>query len=164
MTKIKVDGALATKAQESLERLTTQLYNRPGMRIVAVVELAHVERTQPAPDEDKEAVVKLGIKSIEVADTEQEEHLRQVLRALYTQRTAYGTLDPDGEVELGEQTLRLAGGMMHAVDAARLRTVVKHWAHYAEQATFGHLTQQQLLEELKTIAGGLRAALEHGGE
>ncbi len=164
MTTVKIDPKPAANATFALEPLTTRLYANPGMRIVAVVELAHVERTQPAPDEDKEASVKLAIKHLEVARDEQEEYLRKVLRALYLHRTAQGKLDEAGEVELSQRTLELAGGMMDALEAARLRIAILSWRDYARQALHGKLTQAQLREELKTIGDGLGAAVVSGSD
>lgn len=164
MTTVKIDPKPAANATFALEPLTSRLYANPGMRIVAVVELAHVERTQPAPDEDKEASVKLAIKHLEVARDEQEDHLRKVLRALYLHRTAQGTLDDAGEVELSQRTLELAGGMMDAIEAARLRVAVLAWRDYARQSLQGKLSNTQLRDELQTIGDGLAAVVNAGAE
>src|SRR5258705_12591698 len=96
-----------------------QLYARPGARLVGILELAHVERSQPAPDTDIEPCVKVRITALEVGREEQEHHLREAMRALYLHRTASGTIDETGEVELSGRTLELTGGVLHAVEAAR---------------------------------------------
>jgi adhesin HecA-like repeat protein len=157
--KVKLDGSVASNASLALDPLAARLFNNPGMRIVGVVELAHVERTEPAPDEDKESVVKLGIKHLEIGRDEQEDHLRRAMRALYLHRTAQGKLDEDGEVELSQRTLELTAGLLNSVETARLRVALAHWREYARQATVGQLTMTQLREELSTIADGLGAVL-----
>jgi hypothetical protein len=160
VTAIKLDSKLANPAADALDSLTARLYAKPGMRIVGVVELAHVERTQPAPDSDKEASVKLQIKHLEIANPQQEEAVREAQRALYLHRTAQGTLTDDGEIELSRDTIAQTGGMLHAIEAARLRATVKHWQEYATRVRHdGKLTTSQLANELATIADGLSAAL-----
>lgn len=160
--KIKINGALAAGAADSLGRLTSTLYHRPGMHIVAIVDLAHVERTQPAEGEEREAVVTLGIKGIEIANDEQEDTLRKAMRALYLHRTARGTLDEEsGEVELTEQTLRHTAGLLTAQEAARLRVQLAYWANYMEQATRSQLTTEQMRAEMTKAAQGMRTALGH---
>jgi hypothetical protein len=64
--KLKLDSKMATGPEDVLGQLAHQLYERPGARIVGVVELAHVERTQPAPDTDAESSVKMRITALEV--------------------------------------------------------------------------------------------------
>jgi hypothetical protein len=159
VTSVKVDSKLGGNASISLESHVSRLYHNPGMRIVGVVELAHVERTQPAPEEDKEASVKLAVKHLEIANSDQEDHLRQAMRALYLHRTAQGKLDEAGEIELAEGTVRMTAGMLNAVEAARLRVALKHWVDYAEQAQRSDLTVTQAMKELDTLAKGMRAAL-----
>lgn len=160
MTAIKLDSKFATAAADALEPLTGKIYAKPGMRIVGVVELAHVERTQPAPDADKEASVKLQIKHLEIANPQQETVVRDALRALYLHRTAQGTLNDEGEVELSRQTLEDAAGLLHAIEAARLRTLLRHWLDYSRRVQNDHkLTTAQLHNEITTIADGLSAAL-----
>jgi hypothetical protein len=163
MTTVKLDSKVGAGAGQALERHVPRLYANLGTRIVVVAEMAVVERTEPAPDEDKEASVKLAIKSLEVANEEQDETMRKALRALYMQRTARGTLTEDGEIELSDSTLRLTADMLQSIEAARLRVLAGHWAHYAEQATRSELTVTQLREELVTVARGLRAGLGYGG-
>ena len=160
MTAIKLDSNLAPPAAEALDRLTAKLYAKQGMRIVGVVELAHVERTQPAPDSDKKASVKLQIKHLEIANSDQENAVREALRALHLHRVAHGTLLEDGEVELSKQTLSDAGGMLHAIEAARLRVTMMHWRDYVYRVRSDNdLTVSQLQNELSTIVDGLSAAL-----
>jgi hypothetical protein len=160
MTVIKLDSKMATNARDAIDPLAARLYANRTARVLGVVELAHLERMEPAPDADKEAAVKLRITHLELAGEEQEEHLRQALRALYMQRTAAGTLDPDGEILLSERTLELTAGVLHAVDAARLRVVVRHWSDYLRRVQGQpDLTVSELRHEVDTVAVGLYAAL-----
>lgn len=161
MTTVKLDAKLATNAQQGLEPLVATLYSRPGVRIVGVIELAHVERTQPAPDEDKEASVKLQVKHLEIARDDQEEILREALRALYLHRTATGTVTEDSDVELSERTLNLVEGHLHAAEVARLRVAVLHWAEYAQRLQrIQNASVTELMHELRAIADGLWATVQ----
>lgn len=159
--KLKLDSKSSTAAEDVLAQHARPLYDRPGARIVGVVELAHIERTQPAPDADAEASVKVRITALEVGRDEQEHHLREAMRALYLHRTARGTIDEAGEVELSDRTIELTGGVLHAVEAARLRTVARHWGEYARAVTKTNkpLSSSELLRELAAIADGLDAAV-----
>jgi hypothetical protein len=160
MTKVKLDSAIANAANDALMPHVGRLYSALGTRIVVIAELAAVERTQPAADEDKEAVVRLQVKHLEVATDEREEPVREALRALHTQRTAYGTLLEDGEVELAERTLAACAGELNAIEAARLHVAIERWTDYARQATGnGKLTASELRHELAAVADGLRAAI-----
>ena len=160
MTVIKLDSHMATSARDAIDPLAGRLFANTGARILGVVELAHLERTEPAPDNDKEASVKLRITHLEIAADDQEEHLRQALRALYLQRTAFGTLDEDGEIQLSARTLELTAGVLHAVDSARLRVLLMHWADYLQRIqAVQNPTVSELRHELDTVAQGLRAAL-----
>ena len=160
MIAIKLDAKPTTAAGASLERYATKLYGRPGMTLVGVVELRHVERTQPAPDEDKEASVKLRITALEVANPDQEDTLRDAQRALYLHRNAQGTLDEDGDIELSDRTLRMTGNMLHAVEAARYEVAVRGWADHARRAlAVNGSTANELRHELTTIAAGLERLL-----
>jgi hypothetical protein len=113
-----------------------------------------------APDEDKEPTVKLGIKHLEVArGGRQEDAIRQALHALYTIRTASGTLDGDGEVQLSERTIGDTGGQVFAVTATRMQVAAAQWAKYAHNAAAkGNLTVEQMRNELREVARGLESA------
>lgn len=158
--KLNIESKIATSASDALAPYANALYSSLGKRIVVVAELCATERTEIAPDEDKEGAVKLQIKHLEVANTDQEDAVRQVLRALFTQRTSYGKLTEDLEVELSEETIRRCGGEVNAIEAARLHVAVQQWAKYARQATFGaNMTATELRRELKAIADGLAATV-----
>jgi hypothetical protein len=160
MTVIKLDSKPATSARLALEPLAAALYATPGMRIIGVIELAHIERTQPAPDSDKEQSVKLRITTLEIAGPEQEDTLREAMRALHVHRTAYGTLTDSLEVQLSERTLELVGGRLHAIEAARLHTAVSHWQTYIRRVlSIAEVTTAEMRHELDTVADGLAAVL-----
>lgn len=158
MTVIKLASKLGGNATVSLSELTGPLYNNPGLRLVGVVELAHVERTQPAPDEDKEATVTVAVKHIEIARGDQEDHLRTAMAALHRQRTAVGTLDDEMEVTLSERTVERCAGVLDAVEAARLRAALLAHSDYIHRVLLGDMTLTQAKEELRTVQRGLEAA------
>lgn len=162
MTAIKLDGKPGKNAALALEPLAQYLFRTPGARIVVVAELAVVETVVPAPDEEKDPSVKLGVKSLEIGTGEKEHVLRSAMNALYVQRTARGTITEEGEVELSEQTLALTAGRLADVDAAKVRAACREWARYAERALNSDLTREGLAAEVKTIAAGLRA-INSGG-
>lgn len=160
MTTAKLDSKMAVAAALALEPYIQPLYNTPGRRVVGVIELAHIERTEPAPAFDREPSVKVRMTALELANAEQEHTLREVMRALWLHRTAAGTLTEDGEVELTGETLALAGGQLHAIEAARLRAVLAHWVRYiAEVQARPRLSAIDMRQELHTVADGLRVAL-----
>ena len=160
MTTAKIATKLSNQAMEGLGQYVPGLYANPGKRVVAIVELAHIERNQPAPDEDKEATVTLGIKHLEIANPEQENTLRQALRALYTLRTAYGSLTETADVELGEETLRRCAGEITAIEAARLHVAIDRWAEFASKVLHDdRLSAGTLRQELRTLADGLRSTI-----
>lgn len=160
MTAVKLVNKLATHASQALEPHVPGMYGNLGKRIVGIVEIASVERSQAAPDEDKEASVTLQIKHMEVAGVEQEDTVRQALRALHTQRTAYGTLNEADEIALSETTLRACAGQINAIEAARLHIAVEKWGEYASAILHnGKLTASDLRQELRTLADGLRATI-----
>lgn len=169
MISIKLDSKLTKSAFASLERYTTKLYGRPGMALVGVVELSHVERTQPAPDQDKEPSVKLRITGLEIANPDQEDTLRDAQRALYVHRNAQGTLDEDGDIELADRTLKMTGGLLHAIESARYEVGVRGWAEHARRAiAVNGSTANELRAELRKVAEGLERLLRgepaEGGE
>ncbi|MFJ6061643.1 hypothetical protein ACIQHU_01240 [Streptomyces tendae] len=90
---VKFDSKVLTDVAEALEPLATEMFKQRRGRWMAVVELAHVERTEPGPDEDKQPTVKLRITGIEVAADEiTGGRLRGVQREMFDRRTSGGTL------------------------------------------------------------------------
>lgn len=165
MTTLKLDSKIGGGPAAAIEEHVPALYNRPGCRVLAIVELAHVERTQPAPDSDGEPTVKMRISALEVAGPSQDGVLREALRALYLQRTASGTVSEEGDIELARETLKLTGGRLAELELARLRAGLRHWAIYAHRATTTHLmTATEALHELKQVADGLHAVLDRAGD
>jgi hypothetical protein len=159
VTKLKFDTAPSGNAIAAMQDLAGVLAAKPGMRIVGVCELAHVERVEPAPGEDKETVVKLRVTQLEVARGEQENHVRQCMAALHRHRTATGKLGEDMEVELSERTIELTAGVLDQVEAARLRAGIEGHADYIRRVLAGDLTPTQLREELRTVQQGLGSLL-----
>lgn len=91
---VKFDTKVLADVAEALEPFADQMFKQRKGRWIAVVELAHVERTEPGPDEDKNPAVKLRVTDLEIAATAfTEDQLRQMLRDLYQRRTSDGTLD-----------------------------------------------------------------------
>lgn len=160
MTAAKIESKTSTAAADGLQPWIETLYSVPSKRVIGVVELAHVLRTQPAPDADKEAEVRLRISHLEIARPEQEDALRQALAALHRHRTAYGTLTEDGDLELSESTLADCAGKLDAIEAARLRAGVQHWQSYARKVLgIAEITTTEMRHELDIVCEGLAATL-----
>ncbi|MFJ2477061.1 hypothetical protein ACIOWI_29500 [Streptomyces sp. NPDC087659] len=161
MTQLKFDAKVSASAQEALEAHVRPVYDNPGARRLLIGEFAHTERTQPAPGSEKEPTVKVRIVSLEIPNQEQEGYVREALRFLHLQRTARGTLDDDGQLELDEHTLRLTGGQLAYIETARLRAALQHWNGYIRRVLHTpEMTVTEAKHELKTIADGLSGALD----
>ncbi|MCX4703912.1 hypothetical protein [Streptomyces sp. NBC_01373] len=90
---VKFDSKVLTDVAEALEPLAAEMFKQRRGRWMAVVELSHVERTEPGPDEDKNPAVKIRVTSIEVAADEiTGGRLRGLQREMYDRRTSGGTL------------------------------------------------------------------------
>lgn len=161
MTELKIDGKPNSGAMQALENHITRLYDKPGISIMCVVELRHDTRTQVSPGSDKKQSVTVKIIGCEVANIEQEGALREAQRALYLHRTAKGTIDENGSITLADDTMRMTGGLLNAIEVARLRTGLLQWATYARQAVGSahKLTASELTHELDAVASGLAAVL-----
>jgi len=160
MTTVKLDSKIGGGPAATLEPLVPGLYAQPGIRILGVVELVHVERVQPAPDSDGEPVVKMRISALEIAGKQQEGALREAQRALHLHRTAMGTLDEHGQIVLTERTLKQTAGLLSEIQNATMRAALSHWGSYARSAAATvNISHSELLHELKAVADGLRAAL-----
>ncbi|WP_225825653.1 hypothetical protein [Streptomyces naphthomycinicus] len=95
---VKFDSKVLTDVAEALEPHATEMFKQRRGRWIAIVELAHVERTEPGPDEDKNPAVKLRVTTIEVAADEiTGGRLRGLQREMYDRRTSGGTLFADDE-------------------------------------------------------------------
>lgn len=160
MTKMKLDYRLQGQASEALAAHVDRIYRDPGATFLAVVEFRHSERVEYA-DEDAEPSVKCRVASMEVANTgEQEQHVRSLLRALYLQRTAQGTLDDAGEVKLSKQTIEQAAGLAMGEEVARLRAALG-WVAEALTIATGNtgLREADLRKALAKVEARLAAAL-----
>jgi hypothetical protein len=145
---------------QALAPHVARIYGRTGLRVMAVVELAHTERTEPAPDAEKEPSVTVRITQLEVPSPDQEGAIREVQRALYLERTATGTLDEANELELSKQTLKDAGGIVSHIAIARLSAGIHHWRGYIRRVNANEaLTVGELRHELDAIAEGLDSVL-----
>lgn len=119
MTDIKFDSKVLEGVAESLEDHTDTMFNQRKGRWMAVVELAHVERTEPGPDEEKNPSVKVRIVGIEVAgDDFSDERLRELQRGLFRLRTAGGTLDGelDPDIAQARDVLKHGSGLLVGSD------------------------------------------------
>ncbi|MFJ8153885.1 hypothetical protein [Streptomyces sp. NPDC094468] len=160
MTQLKFDAKVSASAQEALEPHVRPVYATPAARRLFIGEFAAIERMEPAPGSEKEPSVKVRIVSLELPNESQEGYVREALRFLHLQRTARGTLDDDGQLELAQDTLRLTGGHLAYLETARLRAGLGHWAAYTRRVLHtADLTASELLHELKDIADGLGAVL-----
>lgn len=90
---IKFDSKVLEDVKKALAPYTADMFRDRAGRWMAIVELAHVERVEPGPDEEKAPVVKVRIVGIEVAaDEVGDERLRQQQSLMYERRTSGGTL------------------------------------------------------------------------
>lgn len=165
MTSLKFDSKLGAAASAALEQHIRPIYDRPGCSRLAIIEFRHIERTQPAPESDKDPSVKVRISHCEIPGRDQEGYVREAQRALYLQRTASGTLDDDGQLQLTQSTLSHIGGLLHEVEVARLRAGLRHWVDYAARVNSNaSLTISEMHHELDTVAQGLAALLNNTPE
>lgn len=113
---------------DSLNAYAERLYDR-GFNLVALVEIKPSDKVVPmSADSKKDGVVRLEIDTFEVAPPgEQERVARELLRLLYTARTAEGTLDGEDQMQLSEQTLELSAGLLAAEQVASLVAILD-WA------------------------------------
>ncbi|MGI5418678.1 hypothetical protein [Actinomadura luteofluorescens] len=156
MPDIKIEGKIGGSAAAAIEPHAKALYDKPGVTVLAVVELEHTLRTQPAPHSEKNASVSLRISGIELPTKEQAETLREIQQALYLQRTAAGTLDEQGDVQLSDHTLELASRVLSDQELSRLRVGMSQWERHASQAARdSDLTIHGARAELRKIANGL---------
>ncbi|MFD6415964.1 hypothetical protein [Streptomyces sp. NPDC060194] len=118
MTDIKFDSKVIEDVKDSLAKHTADMFRQRKGRWMAVVELAHVERNEPGPDEDKDPSVKVRIVAIEVAGDEfTDERLRELQRQLYVTRTKAGTLDEAADGVRAGDILRNGSGLLVGSDA-----------------------------------------------
>lgn len=162
VTILKFDGRLGAAAKAAIEPHVGHLYAKQGARILGIVELVHVERTQPAPESEKESSVRMRISSMEIPNHEQEGAIREAQRALFVQRTAMGTLDQDtGEIQLAEQTLKNTAGLLTDIELARLKAGLRYWAGEARRIAHSqtNFSVTEMRHELQVFAEALHAVL-----
>jgi hypothetical protein len=160
VTTVKIQGKPRAAATGAIELRADYLYTTPGARVIGVVEFAHTERTEPAPDTEKDRTVTLAISALELATHEQAETLRKAMRALYLERTAEGTLDIDGEVELSKTWLHATQFDLPLRESVRLRAGIRIWMEKAYAAFRTHnASETELRHELQALADGLNALL-----
>lgn len=119
MSDIKFDSKVLEDVKDALAPHALEMFRQRKGRWMAVVELAHVERVEPGPDEDKFPSVKLRIVAIEVAPEETaDERLRELQRGLYRLRTKGGTLDGelDPDVQQARSILQHGAGLLVGSD------------------------------------------------
>lgn len=163
MTTLKVESSPGKSAETALEVHVPALYADMSKTLVAIVELKPIERLQPAPGAEKTPSVKVRIVHCEVPDTEQVDSVREALRALYLQRTARGTIDSEGELQLADRTIDLLTGALYEHRALRLVAGLRYWQEYA--ATLASrmpaaCTVTALLDEWKVARDGLLALID----
>lgn len=162
MTTAKIAGAVGASAAAGLTPYIDDLYKHPGKRVLAIVELRHVEKTEPIADTEREPSVKLAVTELEVAAGDKEDPVREALQALYVHRTAHGTLTEHGDVQIAESTLRTFGGDLHAIESARLGVSIKVLREQAmsilssPEASVGQLRAdiRRLVNRFDTVMGG----------
>src|ERR1700740_1186470 len=161
MTTLKFTGKPTASAMAALEPHIGRLYNTPGASCMAIIEMRHVERLQPAPGSDKAASVGMKLVGCEIPTREQEGVVREAQRALYLQRTARGTLDEDGQLTLDASTLALVPGLLNSLECARLRAGLDHWVGYVRKVVAGShkMSAMEVAHELEAVADGMAAVL-----
>ncbi|MFF9643657.1 hypothetical protein [Kitasatospora aureofaciens] len=112
MTDIKFDSKVIADVAAALAPHADAMFKMRGGRWMAVIELAHAERTEPGPEEDKDPSVKVRVVGIEVAADEfTDERLRQAQQDMYRHRTSKGTLDEDAHTYRADNILRNGVGL-----------------------------------------------------
>jgi hypothetical protein len=113
MTAIKFDSKVLEGVAEALENHADEMFKHRAGHWMAIVELSHVERTEPGPEEEKSPTVKLRVVQIEVAgDHDADERLRGALQQLYRTRTSAGTLDEATSGHRADDILRNGSGLL----------------------------------------------------
>ncbi|MEV7793377.1 hypothetical protein AB0O68_15500 [Streptomyces sp. NPDC087512] len=115
MPDVKIDSKVLEDVKDALADHALEMFRQRKGRWMAVVELAHAERVEPGPDEDKFPSVKIRIVGIEVApDDFSDERLRELQRGLYRLRTKGGTLDAelDPDVSRAQDVLKHGSGLL----------------------------------------------------
>jgi len=158
--KVKLATLAAGAAQEVLDIHSSALYATLGTHRLAIMEFASVERTQMAPDEDKEATVTVRIQQMEIADEKQSDALRNTLAALHLQRTAHGTLTEDGDVAMSQNVIEGCAGDVNLAAAVRMQIAVEQLRDKAAKALFKG-SAADIRKALQEIREGMTRVLTH---
>lgn len=111
--EVKLDGAAAALEGALTEEQRRGLFEHPGMCVLVIAELTSVTYTGHASTEDKSPQVKLRVTIAEAAhDTEQQELVAEVMRAMMRRRKMRDTLD-----ELGPGTTVVEEAVAEALAA-----------------------------------------------
>lgn len=160
MTKIKIAPKRSTAADKALAGHIERLYENPGSRMLAIVELVHIDRTMPTEDSGLEPSVTVRLNHVEPSDEDTEKSLEAALQALYALRTATGTLTEDSDVELGERTLENLGNSYAQLHAAKISVAATEAWRTLDSALKGRRpTEADLIHAVQEAAGVLRRAL-----
>lgn len=157
-------GKLKSGAAAALDPLAEHLFNVPGTRIMAIVELQRAGQYDPDPslgDDRKAPRVFLRTALMEVVDPddhESDEALRRAMQALKLRRSAVGTLLENGDVELSDGTLSQCAGILALIEASKLRAAVKTHADRVDAILRGSPGGEALRVALEDVRDGLWAA------
>lgn len=118
MTEIKIDPKLNAPITKALEPHGAELLAASlGTRVVALVELSVVEHAERGDSDDEVAhVVKLRPVLMEIATGDDEHHLRRAHRALWSKRTAEGTITGDADCAHAEADIRHTAALIGGDD------------------------------------------------
>lgn len=146
---------------DAIDAQIVKLRERPGCRIVGVVEIERHSVLAP-DDADTEPTVNLRLSALELAkSTEQDALLRQAMAALHMHRTAGGTLTEDGDVELAQDTLDKLPDLVSTHESARLHAAFTYAADRVRGlAANNKHNDGDLRRELRKLSAQLAAALE----
>lgn len=157
---IKIEPKPAKGAAEALGQHANAMYATLGKRLLGIVELEAVERNEVADDDEKDTWVKLRIVGLEVPNADQEDAVRAAMMALNTQRTAFGTLTEDEDVELSQSTLERCAGDMITAEAARLHIAIEVFGDkMAAAARNNKLTAGDLRREITDLSRAMRGVI-----
>lgn len=120
MTQMKFSYKLGQQPSEAVARIAPRVYEKKGASFLGIAEYV---RTKALEDEDpeKEDTVWVRVENLEIFNGEQEHIARNLIAALYLQRTAQGTLTDADDVAASEQTLNNAQGLITGHELARLK-------------------------------------------
>ena len=160
--KTKLATKMGANAESVMEIHAPALYAKLGSSRVGIVEIVSTERTEVANHDDDQVSVTLRIRHLELASPAAEDDMRRALKALFTQRTAYGTMTEDLDVELSQTTIEKLAGDMVAVENARLRVAQERASAFINGVlTSAGLNASELRAEFRKV-GDLLHNSAHG--